>query len=535
MNLRCFVKTARNTDEPFKDSRQLAVNIPRIIDGVIGASGGPGVEPNTARDDLSECAELVRRFCTEIPYIYYNDDWMKAGGASSDTSKDVTWLVSMQVRAGLCSRELTRRGISLGQLQAILSRARLIYSKALVEPGSAVGVLAAMGFGEPLMQQMMDAHRQSAAGGSSASGTKRAKEVFNVKDTEAMVAPEMILQFAPEIASNKADIQKIANNLEVIPFSTFILGQSLIFVENYGKPIHPAFSQESAIITDFENKNPLLKPPGNLLHFCIRYELDKTQLILKNMEVEHLAVKLKTVNTDLFVVYTPKNSPRVIVRVYVRASHFKTPPGKPEMEALDRSIQAIILRGVPGIIRAAPIKLVRHKVTEDGAIAMDTDRWGVKTAGTNIPLGLFIPGVVKELIFSNSIQEIFEMFGIEAARSAVINECRRMLPACNYRHYDTYASLITQKGYPTSISKTGMKDREPTDVLLNMGYSNPAEYLETAVTRGIYNEVSGVSSSLSVGTVPRIGSNYTRLEINEKFILENASSANKEFDELFDM
>jgi DNA-directed RNA polymerase II subunit RPB1 len=521
-----------NTNEPFKDNRQLAVDIKRIMDRILGATG---MDAQDNREDLLECASDIKKFCDELPYVYYNDDWRAAKLPVSNTVKDALWLMSMRIRIHLCTRELQRQHISRTQLGLILDRIRLNYTSALIDPGVAVGLLAAMGFSEPLMQQMMDAHRKSATGGNSLSGTKRAKEVFNIRDTIDMAAPEMILQFTSDISSNKVDIQKIANSLEVIRFEFLVFGQPLIFVEKYGKPVHSKYKHETELITEFESKNPLLTPPGDLLHFCIRYELDKTQLILKNMEMEYLVVMLRTTHPHLFIVYTSKNAPRVILRVYARASYYKTTPGKTEMEELDGIIQGTVLRGVTGIIRADPIKLVRHNILEDGSIAADSNRWGVKTTGTNIIEGLLIPGVIPEQIFSNSIMEIYELFGIEAARTVIINECRRMLASCNYRHYDTYASLITQKGYPTSITLAGTKKREPDNILLNMGFSHPADYLETAVTYGIYNEIGGISSSLAVGSLPRVGTNYTQMEINETFIRENASSANREFEELFDL
>ncbi len=516
-------------NEPFQDTRQLAVNISRIIDGVLGRGTSKPLE----NSELLTAYNIVNEFCAALPYVYYNAGYKRAGKVISETFKCATWLLSMQVRVSLCTREISRRSMSLSQLQAILARVEYIYSRALVDPGATIGMLAAMGFSEPNMQMMMDAHRASATGGNSLSGTKRAKEVFSIKPTKDMAAPEMILQFTQDIASDKSKIQRIANNLEVMRFSTFISGTALIFAETYGVPVHPDYKHESEFIKEFQHRNPLLAPPQDLLHFCIRYELDKSQLLLKNMEIDHIATRLRASNNNLYVIYTHKNAPRVIMRVYIRGDQFKTTPGKNDLESLDATLQDIILRGMPGIVRANPIKLVRHKVAENGSIIQDNNNWGVQTVGTNIAAGLLVSGVIPELVFSNSIMEIYEMFGIEAARTALINECRRMMPSCNYRHYTVYAKTITRLGYPTSINKTGVNSREPNNVLLAMGYSNPADALGRAVSDGIYNPIYGISSALAIGTTPNIGSKYTKIQINKEFIAANSKSVNKEFSDLF--
>src|SRR5690606_1105172 len=139
------------------------------------------------------------------------------------------------------------------------------------------------------------------------------------KGVADLKSPVMIIPVLKEYAHMKTKVQEIANNIEVMKLGQFVFTWQ-IFFEKFGEIVHSKYTHEQKIVDDFLKMNPLLKPPSDLIKWCIRIVINKTMLILKNMSLELIVNKIHDIYPDLYVVYTPENSSEVIVRIYIRSS-----------------------------------------------------------------------------------------------------------------------------------------------------------------------------------------------------------------------
>jgi DNA-directed RNA polymerase beta' subunit len=529
---KAFLKVEQiNVKELMSDERRMPVDVARTIQDIVRDNQDSLKEPTA--EVLKSMVATVTALCEGIPYVLINEIQEKRKTEVPEYIKAASWLLTMLIRTHLHPNALIELKMTPNVLKVIVDKIRLRYSQALIEPGTAAGIIAAQSFSEPLTQYMLDAHHRSASGGTSKSGMTRAKEVLGAKDVAKLDAPSMLIPVLSEFESNKARVQEIANNIEVMRFKQFVTSWQ-IFFEKYGEPIHSAYKHETAFIAEFTTLNPLLAAPGDLIKWCIRIALNKTTLILKNMSLDLIITKLREIFPDVFIVYTPENAKQIVLRIYMRNNMFKGAITTNDVKALKESILDTIIRGVDGITNTSVVKMIRNMVNPDGSISRNDNAWGIQTRGTNMRGILGNKFIDRYRVLTDAIQETYRVFGIEAARQKVVSGLRELVDSCNHRHYLTYANEMTYTGRVTSIESSGLKTREASNVLLRIGFTSPVATIEEAAVNSMEDTVSGITAPLLLGSIPRIGTLYNAFHVNAEFVQANVKRPDDILESLFD-
>lgn len=511
-----------NTKELFSDERRMPVDIERVIGDTL-RDYSDDLVPKTdgvSAKDLVEMTQHVQFMCEGIPYVLINEIQERRRTEVPEYIQAASWLLTMLVRSYLNSNFLESSGMTMPILKVITDKIRIKYARALIEPGTAAGIIAAQSFSEPLTQYMLDAHHRSAAGGTSKTGMTRAKEVLGAKDVDKLESPTMIIPVIPSLAGNKAKVQEIANNIEVMRLRQFVVTVQGFF-EKYGEPIHPQYKHESAIIEEFTKMNPLLTPPGDLVKWCLRMVLNKTTLILKNMSLELIISRLREQFPDLYIVYTPENVKQIVIRIYFRNSLFKGHIETDDIKHIKDQLLNSIIRGVDGVTNTEVKKLLRNQINADGSISKNDNIFVIQTNGTNLR-GIFSNKYVDVYnVQTDAIREMERVIGIEAARQKIISELRNLVADIYHGHYLVYADEMTYTGRVTSIERSGLSHREASNILLRIGFSSPIQTLEEAALNSSEDTVSGVTAPLLLGSIPRTGTLYNRFIMNGDFIKQH--------------
>jgi DNA-directed RNA polymerase beta' subunit len=480
--------------------------------------------------ELAQMVGRVKEACETIPYVLINEIQEKRRSKIPDYVAAASWLMAMLIRSNLHANFMAT-GMDMVTLNTILDKIRLKYSQALIEPGSAVGIIAAQSFSEPLTQYMLDAHHRSASGGTSKSSMIKAKEILGAKDVDRLDSPSMMISLLPEIETNISKVQEIANNIEVMKLRQFVVLWQ-VFFEKFGEPTHPQYKEESKMVGEFMRANPLLTQPGDLIKWCLRIVLNKTTLILKNMSLELIITRLRETYPDLYIVYTPENVKQIVIRVYFRNAVFKGHVETGEIETYAETLLNTIVRGVDGIVSTEVKKVVRNKVDESGAIVKKDNVYAIVTNGTNLS-GIYRNKFVDvSRVQTDAIKEIERVLGIEAARQKIISELRNLVDSCYHAHYLVYADEMTYTGKVTSIERGGLSHREASNILLRIGFSSPIQTLEEAALNSSEDSVTGVTAPLLLGSVPRVGTLYNKFIMDGEFISKNVRKPDDWIEEL---
>jgi DNA-directed RNA polymerase II subunit RPB1 len=171
------------------------------------------------------------------------------------------------------------------------------------------------------------------------------------------------------------------------------------------------------------------------------------------------------------------------------------------------------LRGVPGVERAFINEKSKVRVIEDGSLHTSKSdplckEWVLETSGSSLAAVLSIPGVDASRTYSNQFIEIFEVFGIEAARTAVLRELTQVLAFdgsyVNHRHLALLVDVMTVRGYLTPVTRHGI-NRADNGALMRCSFEETVEILLEAAAFGELDDCRGVSENLILGQMAPAG------------------------------
>lgn len=516
---------------------QMPVNVFRVIEDII--YNYEDILDKLTKEqrilDPIKTIEKVREFCEILPYAYYNTNCEKRRINIPEHINRAVTLLQILVRTYLCTSNLLRKKINNYHLDLILEKIKITFKNSLVEYGSTVGVLAAQCLSEPLVQYVLDSrHRSGGGGGTQTNVVERIKEILGTRDTEKMKNTSMLIMVKQEYEKNKLKVQEIANYIEMMDFERFIQSEQ-VFFENFARPVHPDFQDDKKIIDNFLKHNIGMSTSQNLTKWCIRYELNREELIINSMKLDTLITKLRIKYPDMFIIYSPENSSKIIVRCYIANSMIKVPTsGFTESLIFDlvKKINNTIIRGVKNITYAKVVPVAKSEVNPDGSIS-NSQVYAISTIGSNLEDVLENPYVDKYRTQTDSIKEFEDMYGIEATREKITREIRKNMNSDNVirEHTGIFSSEITYAGVSSSIQKTGLQLRELNNVTLRLSFQSPIQVLENAAVNGLVDSIAGVSAPLVLGTAPLIGTTFNNCSINEEFVENYFKNLSKDIDE----
>jgi DNA-directed RNA polymerase II subunit RPB1 len=517
------------------NGHQMPVNVYRIIEDVVYNYKNELAQLPNSQKILDPVATInkVSELCRVLPYVYYNEIQENNNMPIPEYIREATTLVCILLRSYLCTANLLRKGITDHLLDIIITKIRITFKKALIDYGCAVGIIAAQCISEPMTQYVLDSkHRTGGGGGSKTNTIVRIKEILGAKSTEKLKNPSMTLVVLPKYESIKIKVQEIANHIEMMDFNRFI-SATRIFFEEYGKPTHSKYQHESKMIKDFEKYNLGIDIPNDLTKWCIRFNINKEEMILNSMKLETIITVLRIKYPAIFFAYTPENVDDVVIRCYVRNSIAKqgtTSITETFVMGLMREMRKVVIRGVSGIKSTAVINIVKSYINSEGAIATKVS-YGIETVGSNLEDILNNQYIDRYKSQTDSVVEFETIFGIEAARHKIINELRKEMSDISKEHCTIYADEMTYSGHVTSIHRTGLQKREMNNVTLRLSFQSPIQVIENAATDGLIDKISGISGPLILGTSPNIGTTYNKIIVNEQFIDEFHASNSKNIDD----
>jgi DNA-directed RNA polymerase subunit A" len=174
-------------------------------------------------------------------------------------------------------------------------------------------------------------------------------------------------------------------------------------------------------------------------------------------------------------------------------------PFKKLLEASEEA-KAIRIKGVTGIKRAL--------------IKKEKDEYVVYTEGSNLEGVLDIPGVDAGRTTTNSVFEIYKVFGVEAARAALILEASRTLSeqglGVDIRHLMLVSDVMTNEGDIRAIGRHGISGKK-TSVLARAAFEITAAHLLRAAITGEADELKGVAENIIVGQPITLGTGAVNL------------------------
>src|SRR5213596_2912498 len=194
---------------------------------------------------------------------------------------------------------------------------------------------------------------------------------------------------------------------------------------------------------------------------------------------------------------------RQVGNVEKRARALVVEAGEPSFKKLQRLVEQVRtmkIKGIDGISRAI--------------IKKRGEGYVIYTEGSNLSKILELPYVDASRTSTNSIQEIYEVLGIEAARNAIVNEAYNTLQeqglTVDIRHIMLVSDMMTNDGDVKAIGRHGISGRK-SSVLARAAFEITAHHLLRAAITGEVDSLDGVAENVIVGQPVTLGTGAVNL------------------------
>jgi len=353
-------------------------------------------------------------------------------------------------------RELKDVKVDEQQLERILAEVLRRFDYSLVEPGEAVGVVAAQSMGEPSTQMTMRTfHYAGVAELNVTLGLPRIIELVDARKIPS--TPTMTIYLKKECARDRDKAKEIAKQIETI------------------------------VIGDMIDKSEIDLVDSRVTLLLNKYDLKKKELTVEDI-VETLnksKIKVKEWDAKQISLIAPM-------------------PSIKELRKLVNKAKYVYLRGIKGIKRV----VMRREGKE----------YIIYTEGSNLKDVLNIDGVDVSRTKTNDIIEIERVLGIEAARNAIINETLDTLDEqglrVDVRHLMLISDMMTVNGTVKAIGRHGVSG-EKASVLARAAFEITVDHLLKAGIKGEVEDLSGIVENVIVGRPVRLGTGMVELVMNK--------------------
>ena len=337
--------------------------------------------------------------------------------------------------------------------EKLITTANRMYTAHLMDQNESAGVMAAHSIGEPGTQMNMRTfHYAGVANINVTQGLPRLIEIVDARRVPS--TPSMNIPLTGTAAEDENVARYVASNIEMT---------TLLDI--------------ASVETDITNMRLIVTP-------------DARKMEARGIDIDELVDRLNKVKAVRGMV--TKAGYDVVIN--------SDEPSYKKLQMMFDAIKGAKIKGIDNITRAVLSK------TEGS--------WKIITEGSNLKEVLKVEGVDADNVMTNSILEVADVLGIEAARNSIIHEAMGTLGEAgldvDIRHIMLVADLMTNDGYVKAIGRHGVSGKK-SSVLARAAFEITAAHLLHAAMVGEVDHLEGVTENIIVGQPVTLGTGAVNL------------------------
>jgi len=343
--------------------------------------------------------------------------------------------------------------LSENEVTSIIEESIKTYERSLVDPGEAVGTIAAQSIGEPGTQMTLNTfHYAGVADINVTLGLPRIIEIVDArKDPNT---PVMRIYLDEDIRESREKAEDIVKEIEGTTIESISKSMKIDVIN-------------MSIVVELDS-----------------YKMEKQGLTLE--DIKEKLYKLKKVESiedeDNFLTLKAGDVSLMELRKFFNR------------------VKGHQLKGIKNVKRAL--------------IKKEAEEYVIYTEGSNLGEAFKIPGVDLSRSISNDINEIQRVLGIEAARRAIVDEIRKVLEEqgleVDIRHIMLLSDLMTMEGEIKQIGRHGISG-EKASILARASFEVTTNHLMKAAKFGEIDTLSGVTENVIIGQPIPMGTGNVKL------------------------
>ena len=440
-------------------------------------------------------------------------------------------------------------------IEVLLDTIVSIYKNAIVAPGEMVGMIAAQSIGEPTTQMTLNTfHFAGVASKSNVTrGVPRIEEILSLSENPKN--PSVTIYLPKDLENSRLEAQNMIPEIEHTKLQEIVSSIEICFDPD---DLNSLIEEDVDALTqyyEFENMmDDCIGSSGDSKEkskWIIRMEMDKESMLDKNITMDEINFAISNAFEDeVHCVYSDYNSDKLIFRLRLnnvlankkKMSKVNSLDQSDEIYLLknfqDNLLNNIILSGVKNISKVVLRKITDSVVKEDGKFNKK-EAWVLDTVGTNLLEILALDNIDVSRTISNDIQEVYRVFGIEAAREAIFAELTEVIEFdgtyINYHHLSMLCDRMCYSSKPISIFRHGINN-DNIGPIAKASFEETPEMFLKAARHAELDAMRGVSANVMCGQQGYFGTSafQVMLDINAMTNQEVPEFNEEDSDEIID-
>jgi len=449
---------------------------------------------------------------------------------SKEAQYNATLLFKIFLRSKFATKRVLRDyRLSKEALEFVVGSILSEFKSSFVHPGEMCGVLAAQSIGEPATQMTLNTfHNTGISAKNVTLGVPRLNEILNVGKN--IKTPSNLINL--KIRDDKTIAENVLTKLEFVKLGDITIRTEIHYDPD---PRNTLIPEDEDIVAMNAPIDYLQINPDDLSPWLLRIVLDDKFIGPRIEQDKDFSLSdIKDRITEHYgggvhVMYSDNNSADGYVlrlRIYMNSDNRdiieigdnddNVCNEHPEwLRRMQRTIlDELHLFGVPGIKK---VYLSEKKITRwnDNISSFEpTKDWILETDGSNLAEVMNFIEIDHTSTTSNDLVEMFQVLGIEGARSSLFNELRNVLSFdgayVNYRHIACLADCMTFGGYLMAVSRHGINKGE-SGPMLRASFEETVEVFMNSAIFSHYDVFNGVTENVMLGQLGRLGTGIVDL------------------------
>lgn len=412
-------------------------------------------------------------------------------------------------------------------LQLLLISIVTKFKKAIVAPGEMVGMIAAQSIGEPTTQMTLNTfHFAGVASKSNVTrGVPRIEEILSLSENPKNPSCTIYLPKLDE--NNQEKAKELIHYIEHTKLREIVDTMEICFDPD---DLNTLIQEDSGVMEQYKEFENLLDEcmtqtideGKEKSKWIIRMTMNAEKMLDKNITMDdvHFAIN-NGYNEEISCVYSDYNSEKLVFRLRMnkiinskkKSNNIDPLDQSDEIYLLknfqDQLLDNLILRGIKNLSAVIPRK-IPDTVEEVDGVYSKKDVWVLDTVGTNLIDLLALDYIDANRTFTNDIQEIYRVLGIEAARQAIFNEISDVIEFdgtyINYHHISILCDRMTCNDRMVSIFRHGINNDDIGPIAKASFEETPEMFLKAA-RHAELDLMRGVSANVMCGQEGYFGTN----------------------------
>ena len=473
-------------------------------------------------------------------------------------------------------------------LTILLSVINLQYKRSIVAPGEMVGMVSAQSIGEPTTQLTLNTfHSAGVASKSNATrGVPRIEEILSLSENPKN--PSITIYFKEDDEGTPERVQEFIPMIEHTKLSEVVETVEVCFDPD---DLNTLVEQDRAVMSQYQEFEKLIEEcvrdsvsvattgvpdvPGgggatgaaaaaaaaanaSKSKWIIRIKIDAEAMLDKKLTMDdiHFAIK-NSYGNEVSCAFSDYNDDHLVFRLRMEniAQSKKSGGGAAggnKQNPLDQSdhiymiksfqdqlLNNIVLRGVKGI-KKVMVRKIKNTLVKSEGVYTKKDSWVLDTMGTNLIHMLGLDYIDSKRTVSNDIQEVYRVFGIEAARQAIFNELAEVFDdsPINYHHVSLLCDRMTVSSSMISIFRHGINS-DDIGPLAKASFEETPEMFLKAARHAELDPMRGISANVMCGQEGYYGTSAFQVLVNMDEMMKQDPieyrhvDANEEIEEAF--